>query len=144
MQSKIQSPPVSPSSAQNVHHAIQFATGRVSRPPFACVHKTPASFTPGQPFSLSLLVPASSAPSSLTSVHLYYRHVNQAERWLSSEMQRGSGSYNSAIPADYTQSPYPLQYYFVLIQANGSACFYPAFNATLSNQPYYAVAHRKA
>jgi hypothetical protein len=67
--------------------------------------------------------------------------VDQAERWLSMEMQPGTSGYSAAIPGDYTGSVYPLQYYFELQRAS-DACLYPAFNATLSNQPYYAVSKR--
>jgi hypothetical protein len=54
-------------------------------------------------------------------------------------MARNHDSYGAAVPGDYTNSVYPLQYYFVLQRAN-AAWFYPAFNSTLSNQPYYAIA----
>jgi hypothetical protein len=53
-------------------------------------------------------------------------------------MQEAPGTYNAAIPATYTDSPYPLQYYFELHTAN-AATLYPAFNPNLSNQPYYAI-----
>jgi hypothetical protein len=75
-------------------------------------------------------------------VHLFYRHVNQAERWLSVEMTREDDVYTYAIPGDYTNSIYPLQYYFDLRHENALAWLYPAFNSTLSNQPYYAVSKR--
>ena len=42
------------------------------------------------------------------------------------------------IPADYTQSPYPLLYYFEVHQAAGST-IYPGFSPDLSNQPYFVV-----
>jgi hypothetical protein len=87
-----------------------------------------------------LLVPGvHDAPSA---VRLYYRHVNQAERWVSADMQSGHEGYRAAIPGDYTQSAYPLQYYFELQRGMDAAWLYPAFNATLSNQPYYAIAKR--
>jgi hypothetical protein len=57
-------------------------------------------------------------------------------------MQCNNDSYSAAIPGDYTSSVYPLQYYFELGRANESAWFYPAFNSTLSNQPYYAISKR--
>ena len=69
---------------------------------------------------------------------LFYRHVNHAERWKDIPMQRSGGALTAAIPADYTASPFPLQYYFELARS-GAAWLYPAFNASLSNQPYYAV-----
>ena len=43
----------------------------------------------------------------------------------------------AVIPAKYTQSPYPLQYYFEL-RSKDAATLYPALNATLSNHPYFA------
>ena len=64
----------------------------------------------------------------------------RAERWLSVEMQRGHNGYSAAIPGDYTNSVYPLQYYFALQRGADAAWLYPAFNSSLSNQPYYAIA----
>ena len=80
--------------------------------------------------------------AKLSGAHLYYRHVNQAERWLSVEMQRDHNGYNAAIPGDYTNSAFALQYYFAFQRGTDAAWLYPAFNATLSNQPYYAIAKR--
>ena len=59
-------------------------------------------------------------------------------------MQRGSDGYSAAIPGDYTQSPYALEYYFEFEHGNDAAWLFPAFNPTLSNQPYYAVSKRSA
>ncbi len=131
-------------SRQSAAQAIRAATARPSRPSLQCVHTPPAAFHPGEPFALALQVPGPAAPAS---VHLHYRHVDQAERWLRMEMQPGNGGFTAAIPADYTQSAYPLQYYFELRAKagpapNGAAWLYPAFNSTLSNQPYYAVSQR--
>jgi hypothetical protein len=113
-----------------------------TRPQAACTHDAPAAFHPGAALSLSLGI--SDAHPAVTSARLYYRHVNQGERWLSLEMQRGSSRYTAAIPADYTQTPFGLEYYFALTHAENAASLYPAFNAMLSNQPYYAVCKRDA
>jgi len=134
MQKKLQTP--STGSPQNVASAINAATSKPNRPSVHCGHTQPASFRPGQPLSLSL-------SASADAVQLYYRHVNQGERWVSMEMQRGHDGYSAAIPGDYTNSVYPLQYYFVLRRGTDAAWFFPAFNAGLSNQPYYAIALRK-
>ena len=72
---------------------------------------------------------------------LWYRHVTHAERWLSKPMGRSGQVFTAAIPGSYTQSPFPLQYYFEL-RSQTDATFYPPINATLSNQPYFAV-HRR-
>jgi hypothetical protein len=70
---------------------------------------------------------------------MYYRHVNQAERFESVEMPLQGGAYRASIPAAYTDSPYPLQYYFEVKEFAGKAWLYPGFAADLANQPYYVV-----
>lgn len=122
--------------------AIQRPAGTAStvvleRPPrmaARCTHTSPASFTPGKPFSVSLLL--ADAPSS---ARLHYRHVNHAERWQSVDMQRADQTCVASIPADYTNSQFSLQYYFELRQGPGSAAMYPGLNAELANQPYFVV-----
>jgi hypothetical protein len=139
MQDKLQAPPTASASSANAQKAIQAATGKPNRPSVQCTHTPPTSFHPGQPLVLSFIIPE----ASVHAVRLHYRHVDQAERWLSMEMKPGSGGYSAAIPGEYTKSAYPLQYYFELQRAT-DAWLYPAFNATLSNQPYYAVSKRTA
>lgn len=102
---------------------------------FSCEHTPPDSFQPGKPLEISL----SARDSESLSVRLHYRHVNQAEDYVVVEMQKQNNSYLAAIPADYTDSPYPLQYFFEIRDKNGFAWLYPGFNETLSNQPYYIV-----
>ena len=53
------------------------------------------------------------------SVRMYYRHVNQAERFESVDMQLQSGTYRAVIPAAYTDSHYALQYYFEVRESAG-------------------------
>ena len=144
MEQKLQSPPAATNSRQPVSQAVAAATGRPNRPSIPCTHIAPDSFDPGQPLALTLQVSATSPATAPAGARLYYRHVNQGERWRSAEMQGDGGKYSAAIPANYTQSPYPLEYYFGFERGNESAWFFPAFNATLSNQPYYAVSKRSA
>ena len=65
--------------------------------------------------------------------------IYQAERFESAEMQARDNRYRAAIPAGYTQSLYPLQYYFELKTAPDQAWLFPGFAANLSNQPYFVV-----
>jgi hypothetical protein len=116
--------------------AIAMATGPYRRPSVPCHHAVPERFTPGQPLTLSLGAEAG------VSARLFYRHVNHAERWRTVPMTSAAGAFTAAIPADYTASLFPLQYYFELSRAD-AAWLYPAFNASLSNQPYYAVWKRQ-
>jgi hypothetical protein len=83
------------------------------------------------------------AASRGLSLVLHYRHVNHGERWREMPMTGEGMAFRAAIPAEYTRSPYPLQYYFEL-RSQKVAWLYPALNATLSNQPYYAVWKRTA
>jgi hypothetical protein len=112
--------------------AIAKATSPFKRSSVTCRHIAPDGFHAGAPLPLSLTA------GQGVSVRLFYRHVNHAERWRSVPMQQAGAAFTAAIPADYTASPFPLQYYFELSRPD-AAWLYPAFNATLSNQPYYAV-----
>lgn len=113
--------------------AIRRTTKASPRPVVAVDHAAPAAFTPGSDLRLTL---AAKAP--VTGSTLWYRHVNQAERWLTVPMEKSGNVHSGSIPGSYTNSPYPLQYYFEIRTAD-AAVLHPAFNATLSNQPYYAV-----
>jgi hypothetical protein len=72
-------------------------------------------------------------------VQLHYRRVNQAERWQSEHMQSNGRLWRAAIPSEYTQSPYALQYYFELKEAPESAALYPGFSEQNTGQPYFVV-----
>ncbi|RXH58756.1 hypothetical protein GRAN_2066 [Granulicella sibirica] len=99
-------------------------------------HTAPQTFHPGSDLELS-----AKADQPVLEATLWYRHVTHAERWLSVSMERNDRTFTASIPATYTQSPFPLQYYFELRSEN-DATLYPALNATLSNQPYFAVYKR--
>jgi hypothetical protein len=94
-------------------------------------HVPSAAFTPGQALPLAVSVRAGSAV-------LHYRHADQAEVWRSVPLPARGAGFEGEIPADYTASPYPLEYYFELRDEAG-AWLYPGFAPTLDNQPYFAV-----
>jgi hypothetical protein len=119
---------------ENVRLAILEAIGRPVRPSAVCQHIQPKKFQAGKPLELEL-----SFEKAPGSARLYYRHVNHAERFESVEMQLAGKSYKAAIPAAYTDSLYPLQYYFELKDGPKSAWMFPGFNADLTNQPYFVV-----
>jgi hypothetical protein len=101
-----------------------------ARPATTGRHLAPEHFTPGADLPLVL--------TGAGGGQLFYRHVNHGERWQSLAMSQEGDSLRAAIPGDYTRSPYPLQYYFALSRG-GQAWMSPGFNASLSNQPYFAV-----
>jgi len=116
-----------------VKAAIAEAMGRPQRTPAAMNHNPADRFRRRQALALELTSPV------LASVRLYYRHVNHAERWQSALMDRKGSAYVAAIPSAYTDSPYPLQYYFELKSAPDRAWLHPGFPADLAGQPYYVI-----
>ncbi|MDP9175675.1 MAG: hypothetical protein M3O30_17670 [Planctomycetota bacterium] len=105
-------------------------------------HQAPAGFTLGREVNLEL----KTSQRDIAAARLWYRHVNQAELYKSVEMQRQGDVYQASIPADYTNSPFSLQYYFELRQAVVPApsavtqgAMYPGFGADFTGQPYYVL-----
>ena len=128
-------PNVSDQSAR-VQAAIQQVLGRSQRNSVACHHTPPAHFVPGELLPLVLSIAPTAPP---VSVRLYYRHVNQSERYQIAEAAAQGREYHAEIPASYAKSIYPLQYYFELKQGPETAWLYPGFAPDLANQPYFVV-----
>jgi hypothetical protein len=115
--------------------AIATAGARPVRSTANCHHVPPSTFAPGQALTLVLDM---DAPDT-TSVKLYYRHVNQADTWQVLSMEEKNGHCQGTIPSDYTQTEYPLQYYFGLSKGSHGSVLFPGFDTTLANQPYFVV-----
>jgi hypothetical protein len=109
---------------------IAEALGRPVRPSLPVRHTAPARFEPRQPLTLKASCDASGV--------LHYRHVNQAERWKTAPLENGAAT----IPADYTDSPYPLQYYFEFGASPDKAFLYPGLGPDLANQPYFVLRYK--
>jgi hypothetical protein len=113
--------------------AIRPSTEASPRPKVVVEHTIPGTFRPGSDLHLTI-----TAPAIVTESILWYRHVNHGERWLSAPMQKTGNLHSVSVPGSYTNSLYPLQYYFELHTVN-AATLHPSFNPTFSNQPYYAI-----
>jgi hypothetical protein len=124
----------SSSQPDNVRLAIEEAMGRPIRVSTSCHHFHPEHFKAGEPLDLEL-----SVEKAVSSVLLYYRHVNHAERYNAVEMRLTGKSYSAIISAEYTNSKYPLQYYFEMKETPAKAWLFPGFSANLMNQPYFIV-----
>lgn len=120
-----------------VAQALQTVLGQVSRPGVPLVHILPPAFVAGQPLPLELSLLSRTA--GVKSVRVHYRHVHQAQAYQMLELQGQDNRYTTAIPAAYTNTHYPLEYYFELRNEAGQAWLYPGFDATLTNQPYFVV-----
>jgi hypothetical protein len=120
-------------TAGDAHGLAAIAATR-ARDPLAVTHIAPANFTRGAPVELVAAV-----REGLTKATLWYRHVTAAERWVAVDMTSAFDGWHAQIPAAYTDSPYPLQYYFEFRAAPERAWIWPGFDAKLLNQPYVVV-----
>jgi hypothetical protein len=139
MEALLTKPENNPAGAARSKQAIAASTGHPQRPSIRCTHTPQKSFRPGEALQVSLGLNGTGVRERPSAVRLHYRHVNQAERWQSADMERTGQGYSGAIPGSYSQSPYGLQYYFEFRRGPEVAWMYPGFNATLSNQPYFVV-----
>ncbi|MCX5645182.1 MAG: twin-arginine translocation signal domain-containing protein [Phycisphaerae bacterium] len=107
------------------------------RPVVPLVHMVPALFVAGQPMTVELILLSQQTPAP--AVRLCYRRVHQAQPYQTADMPREGNRCSATIPGEYTNTPYPLEYYFELRSATGQVWLYPGFDATLTNQPYFVV-----
>lgn len=118
---------------------IRQALGRQGREAFDVRHSPLASFKPGTAIPLSFAIPAMTASRRVTSGRLHYRHVNHAERWNVIDMELGPGALTAAIPADYTNTEFALQYYIELHAGGNDAGLFPGLDLKRGNQPYFVI-----
>jgi len=116
--------------------AIARATAPTAARIVACRHTPPASFVRGR--ALELIVNPE-RPGTVTAIVCRYRRVNQAERFEQTAMTAASGDWRGAIPPAYTDSPYPLQYYFIVSLSDGAEVLYPGLGAEWLDTPYVVV-----
>ena len=118
----------------NVRLAIQEALGRPKRSSVICHHSQPENFKSGEPLKLELTV-----EREVGSIVLFYRHVNQAERFKTIEMKRSGKNFRASMSSDYTNTLYPLQYYFELRNNAEDAWLFPGLTKELTRQPYFII-----
>jgi hypothetical protein len=54
-------------------------------------------------------------------------------------MDLAKSIYTATIPSAYTDTQYPIQYYFELKLDATSAALHPGFGADLTRQPYFVM-----
>jgi hypothetical protein len=121
-------------AASDAAPAIRAALAPPSRPNCGCSHRPASNFRAGQALPISL-----SVERAMPHARLYYRRVNQSEHYELAAMEFRNGAFHATIPAAYTESPYPLQYYFELRDSTGAAALYPGLDQSLSNEPYFVI-----
>ncbi len=127
---------------QRVEAAIKVVRARARRGEGGIEHRPQKTFQRGE----KILVEAAAKENEqrAASARLYYRRVNQAEQWRSVEMMVQEKDFSAEIPAGYTDSPFPIQYYFELRNGSLNAWLYPGLDINRPNQPYFVVRQGKA
>ena len=131
---------VAVSDDQRVRGAVAGALATVARLPAPCTHTPPAGFTPRAAVPLELRI----AGGGAEAVRCHYRHVNQAERFMTLAMEKEGSVHRASIPAAYTDSPYPLQYYFTLSKEGSPASMHPGLGSERMSQPYFVLRRLRA
>jgi hypothetical protein len=70
---------------------------------------------------------------------LHYRHVDQSESWQQVPMEQQGERLVGTVPEAYTESAYPLMYFFAVRHRSGGQALCPGLAANLSNQPYFTL-----
>ena len=99
---------------------------------------TPAeNFQPGKSIKIELKL-----AGEAERVNLHYRQVNQAVAWQVIAMDKKGEECHAVIPAEYTQTRYPMEYYFSIDMGEAGKAIYPGLDENLAGIPYY-VLHQK-
>jgi hypothetical protein len=104
-------------------------------------HTPSRTFIPGKALEIAVAPSGGAAPS--LSIRLYYRRVNQSERYGVIEMRSDGHHFRAEIPAGYTNSNYPLQYYFE-VRRGPRAWLSPGLGQKLRAQPYFVVSSQRS
>jgi hypothetical protein len=116
-------------------HAVLTQPEHDAHPSDEGLHVPAHSFRRGQPLNIGFNAMA----TGLIGIYLRYRHVNQAEVWQMTEMEPSDTGYHAVIAADYTDSPFPLQYHFRIRTRSGLVRLSPGLNPGWQGQPYFVV-----
>ncbi|GAB3595898.1 hypothetical protein [Microbacterium tumbae] len=108
-----------------------------TREPVAVSHEQPEPYRRGEPVAIRL---HASVGSGVVSALLRYRHVDQSQSYEQVAMREIDGGFAAEIPGSYTDSSFPLAYFFEVTTEGRAPTFFPGFSdETLSNQPYYTL-----
>ena len=122
-----------------IEHAMSGLDGAPRRLSVEVQHRWQRRFRYGAPIDLAIVLPRAGLQG-----RVWYRHVNQGEVWRSVAMvtasQTGSRLLTASIPAEYTQTAFPVQYYFEVSGAKGElSALVPGFRAEFCGQPYFVT-----
>lgn len=122
-----------------IQQVIREVRSPQARPGLTCRHDPRTEFQPGKAMNLEVTIPQGGA----REVTLYYRRMNQALNWQTTTMTLQGGRYRGAIPAQYSQTRYAIQYYFGIDAGDAGQALYPGLDLNLKHQPYFVVRNSK-
>jgi hypothetical protein len=125
-----------PLSSQSAVAAAKAAFGKRTASSPNCLHTPQETVRRGDEINLKVTV--QDAANDI-NMKLHYRRANQAERYNVMEMNREGSEFTAEIPGSYTDSPYPIIYFFEGVKDSANAWYSPSLAEDLSNQPYYVV-----
>jgi hypothetical protein len=123
------------SHSETIKRAIQIVETQPHRATMQCGHTPADLFTQGEPMEIELTL----SEVTPNEVCLYYRHVNQALYWQKTSMKRRGKAYQAVIPGQYTDTRYPMEYYFAIDMGKEGIAIYPGLDKNLTNMPYFVV-----
>ena len=99
----------------------------------------PLAHAPGERFprGRALEIAAQGSVPAGSAVKLRFRHAHQAEEWQEAPMTGAGGGFRAPIPAGYTETLYPITYYFEVQTPGGEATLSPALGENLNQMPYH-------
>jgi hypothetical protein len=124
-----------PKAVEQAMQAVLTKPERDEHPLDEGLHVPAHSFRRRQPLNIGYNAMA----TGLIGIYLRYRHVNQADVWQMTEMEPSDTGYHAVIAADYTDSPFPLQYHFRIRTRSGLVRLSPGLNPGWHGQPYFVV-----
>lgn len=122
------------SQQKSVSTAIQRVKSRPQLPTMNCQHTPAKNFQPGKPMKIELEL-----TREAKGVDLYYRHVNQAVEWQVVRMDKKGNQCQAVIPAEYTKTRYPMEYYFAIDMGEAGKAIFPGLDANQANMPYFVI-----
>ena len=128
-----------PKAIKQAMRAVMTKADLDEHPTITELHTPPSSFRRGQPLPIVARVPKDRKLAMVSGLRLHYRHVNQGEIWKTMDMEASNTEHRAVIAADYTDSPFPMQYYFQIRTQSGGAWLHPGLQPGWHGQPYFYV-----
>jgi hypothetical protein len=100
-------------------------------------HQPAKSFRRGE--ALHIEASAGARKAALHAIRLRFRRLNQAEIWMEKDMAAEAGVYRAVIPAEYADSPFPIQYHFQVREHSGAVWLWPGLRPGWQGQPYFVL-----